>query len=142
MVNLLNDVGHEGVHRSFHPLTHAFGIFCTGQQIPPMNADQLGQYDDHEQASESNDENGPKRWRLIRTRMVLIEVGCVLHDSDSVNQRFKKSGSDSEPGTPRPDQDVGQYSNCCKSHGALHPVVVKFLGFLIGESGNGCLCGH
>jgi hypothetical protein len=54
----------------------------------------------------------------------------------------KKAGSESEPGTPRPDQDVGQYSNCCKSHGALHPVMVKFLGFLIGESGNGCLCGH
>jgi len=44
--------------------------------------------------------------------------------------------SESEPGSPRPDQDVGQHSNRCKAHGALHPVVVELLGFLIGF---GCL---
>jgi hypothetical protein len=36
--NLLNDVGHEGVHRSFHALAHALGILRTGQQIAPVNA--------------------------------------------------------------------------------------------------------
>ena len=55
-MNLLNDVGHEGVHRSFDPLTHALCIFSTGQQIPPVNADQFGQNDDHKQASESDEE--------------------------------------------------------------------------------------
>jgi hypothetical protein len=98
MVNLLNDVGHEGVHRSFHALAHALGIFCTGQQISPMDADQFGQYDDHEQTSETDEENRPERWGFIRTRMVLIEVGCVLHDSDSVNLWVKKQALNQNQG--------------------------------------------
>ena len=98
MVNLLNDVGHEGVHRSFHTLTHALGIFCTRQQISPVNADQLGQNDDHEQKSESDEENGSVRRGLIRTRMVLVEVGCVGHDSDSVNLWLKKQALNQNQG--------------------------------------------
>ena len=86
MVNLLNDVGHEGVHRSFHTLAHALGIFCTRQQFPPVHADQFGQNDDHEQKSETEDENGPIRRGFIRRRMVLVELSCVLNDRDSVNQ--------------------------------------------------------
>ncbi len=75
--------------KGFDPLTHALGIFSTGQQIAPVNADQLGQNDDHKETAETDEENGPIRRGLIRTRMVLVEVGGVLHDSDSVNQGLK-----------------------------------------------------
>jgi hypothetical protein len=54
-----------------------------------VNADQLGQNDDHKQTTESDEKDGPIRRGFIRTRMVLVEVGGVLHDSDSVNQWLK-----------------------------------------------------
>jgi hypothetical protein len=98
MVNLLNDVGHEGVHSRGHTLTHALGIFCAGQQISPVNADQLGQYDDHEQTGEPDEENGPIGRGLIRTRMVLVEVFGVLHGSDSVIRWIEKSALNQNQG--------------------------------------------
>jgi hypothetical protein len=48
----------------------------------------------------------------------------------------EKISSKSKPRTPCPDEDVGHYSNRCKAHQALYPVVVEFLSFLIAESGN------
>jgi hypothetical protein len=63
-----------------------------------VNADQFGQYDDHKQASESDEENGPVSRRLIRTRMGLIEVACVLHDSDSVNLWLKNQALNQNQG--------------------------------------------
>ena len=46
----------------------------------------------------TDEENGPERRGLIRTRMVLVEVGGVLHDSDSVNLWMKKQALNQNQG--------------------------------------------